>query len=329
MIFNALIIVALVPLALRGVKTAPLRRGAAAAQPADLRRSAGLSCRSSASSSSTCFWPRRGLRDVMDSRFVRHRRVLSAHGAHRRCLSRDRRRDRRSGVFRRPEAASSSATARPSARRCSGRPSRSRSYFWSRPSATAPQPTTGRPRAARITVRRTRRLTMSRRANRGAARRGSGNTTPVPVDLVTASAAGSIRTSAGRGRYQVAAWRGLVACDVRCAALVAAATQRQLSDLGRAARECAGAQSRARRSTEARQIDKHGLAEGRPNPDELLAHVRRRGTGEARAAAHFFWRVGRRRQDIRHARGGARLARRGRDASSVTSSRTVGVETER
>ena len=53
-IFNALIIVALVPLALRGVKyRADERRGAAAAQPADLRRRAASSCRSSASRSST------------------------------------------------------------------------------------------------------------------------------------------------------------------------------------------------------------------------------------------------------------------------------------
>ena len=54
-IFNALIIVALIPLALRGVRVpAARRRGAAAPQPADLRRSAASSCRSSASSSSTC-----------------------------------------------------------------------------------------------------------------------------------------------------------------------------------------------------------------------------------------------------------------------------------
>ena len=42
MIFNALIIVLLIPLALRGVKFVPIERGAAAApQPPDLRRSAG------------------------------------------------------------------------------------------------------------------------------------------------------------------------------------------------------------------------------------------------------------------------------------------------
>ena len=53
-IFNALIIVALVPLALRGVQLpGDERRGAAAPQPADLRRSAASSSRSSASRSST------------------------------------------------------------------------------------------------------------------------------------------------------------------------------------------------------------------------------------------------------------------------------------
>ena len=54
-IFNALIIVALIPLALRGVRYRPGQRVAAAApQPAGLRRSAASSRRSSASSSSTC-----------------------------------------------------------------------------------------------------------------------------------------------------------------------------------------------------------------------------------------------------------------------------------
>ena len=62
-IFNALIIIALIPLALKGVALPPDRRGrAAAAQPADLRRSAASSFRSSASRSSTlrsppCIWP--------------------------------------------------------------------------------------------------------------------------------------------------------------------------------------------------------------------------------------------------------------------------------
>jgi hypothetical protein len=57
-IFNALIIIVLVPLALRGVKT----RAASAAVL--LRRNllvygvGGSSCRSSASSWSTCCWPR-------------------------------------------------------------------------------------------------------------------------------------------------------------------------------------------------------------------------------------------------------------------------------
>ncbi len=57
-IFNALIIVLLIPLALRGVKFVPT--GAAAAAPAehpDLRRWAGSSPRSSGSSSSTCSSP--------------------------------------------------------------------------------------------------------------------------------------------------------------------------------------------------------------------------------------------------------------------------------
>ena len=53
-IFNALIIVALIPLALKGVRLpADRRRPAAAAQPVDLRRSAASSFRSSASRPST------------------------------------------------------------------------------------------------------------------------------------------------------------------------------------------------------------------------------------------------------------------------------------
>ena len=61
-IFNALIIVALIPLALRGVQFRPgERRRAAAPQPADLRRSAGSSPRSSASRSSTSSSPALGV----------------------------------------------------------------------------------------------------------------------------------------------------------------------------------------------------------------------------------------------------------------------------
>ena len=57
-IFNALIIVALIPLALRGVKFRAVGAAQRAApQPADLRRSAASSRRSSASSSSTCSSP--------------------------------------------------------------------------------------------------------------------------------------------------------------------------------------------------------------------------------------------------------------------------------
>ena len=57
-IFNALIIVVLIPLALRGVKFRAVERGRGAApQPPDLRRSAASSPRSSASSSSTCSSP--------------------------------------------------------------------------------------------------------------------------------------------------------------------------------------------------------------------------------------------------------------------------------
>ena len=61
-IFNALIIIALIPLALKGVEVSPdRRRRAAAPQPADLRRSAASCCRSSASRPSTsrstpCIW---------------------------------------------------------------------------------------------------------------------------------------------------------------------------------------------------------------------------------------------------------------------------------
>ena len=60
-IFNALIIVALIPLALRGVRYRPTSAAhAAAPQPADLRRSAASSSRSSASGSSTSRPPHPG-----------------------------------------------------------------------------------------------------------------------------------------------------------------------------------------------------------------------------------------------------------------------------
>ena len=91
-----------------------------------------------------------------------------------------------------------------------GQPFDDPKYFWGRPSATAPFPYN----AARL-------VGLEPRADEPGARRKAvqervealraadpGNTAPVPVDLVTASAAGSTRTSARRRRStRCAAWR--------------------------------------------------------------------------------------------------------------------------
>ena len=109
-----------------------VRRGAAASEPADLRRSAGSSCRSSGSSSSTCCWPRWCL-DREEDRCARvpssrARRVRAAHAADRGRLSAgDHRRSARGVSRTRRAAASSSATAASSARRCWDSRSRARS----------------------------------------------------------------------------------------------------------------------------------------------------------------------------------------------------------
>ena len=63
-IFNALVIVALIPLALRGVKFRAAARRPSCAATSSSTASAGSSCRSSSSSSSTSSSPRQGPSDV-------------------------------------------------------------------------------------------------------------------------------------------------------------------------------------------------------------------------------------------------------------------------
>jgi K+-transporting ATPase ATPase C chain len=103
-------------------------------------------------------------------------------------------------------------------------------HFWGRPSATAPQPYNARLPAARTKGRSTRRWPMRSRPRRGAARRRPGNTAPVPVDLVTASASGlDPDISPAAAQYQaarVARARGLTVEEV--SALVARSTQAPL-----------------------------------------------------------------------------------------------------
>ena len=83
------------------------------------------------------------------------------------------------------------ATATRSARRSSARPSAIPKHFWSRPSATTPQPYNGTASSGSNLGPLNPALTDAVKARVAALRRADpGNTAPVPVDLVTASASG-------------------------------------------------------------------------------------------------------------------------------------------
>ena len=237
-IFNALIIVFLIPLALKGVKYRPRRRGRAAApQPADLRPrrpdravrrhqadrpDAGrlrISPEERSHQGHAMTAIIRPALVLFAALIARHRRRLSAASspASRRSRSRPGRRqpDRRDGKV---------------GRLAADRPALQRPEVLLGPaSATAPLPEQRR---------RLRRLEPgpaepgADRCGQGPHRRAAaadpGNTAPVPVDLVTASASGlDPDISVAAARYQagrVARARGLPASAVQ--ALIARSTRR-------------------------------------------------------------------------------------------------------
>jgi K+-transporting ATPase ATPase C chain len=82
-----------------------------------------------------------------------------------------------------------------------GQPFEDPKYFWGRPSATSPFPYNAGASAGSNQGPTNPALIKAAQARVDALRAADpGNTTPVPVDLVTASAAGSIRTSVRRQR---------------------------------------------------------------------------------------------------------------------------------
>lgn len=87
-----------------------------------------------------------------------------------------------------------------------GQPFASRSYFWSRPSATAPQPYNGAASTGTNQAPGNPALAVAIAARVAALRAADpGNTAPVPVDLVTASASGlDPHISVAAAEYQVA-----------------------------------------------------------------------------------------------------------------------------
>jgi hypothetical protein len=150
-IFNALIIVALIPLALRGVRY----------RPAPAPRCCAATCSSTASAASaavpciklidlalTALGVAEGTRPCSRTLSPRALLLAPAHPAHRRRLPARRHRAsprRRSPPGQRqPDRARRGRSSAPSS---SASPSTPR-YFWGRPSATAPTPTTARPRPA-------------------------------------------------------------------------------------------------------------------------------------------------------------------------------------
>ncbi len=146
-IFNALIIPALIPLALKGVKYRAGRRGGdAAAEHADLRRRRHRCCRSSASRSIDIAAGRRCIspdeRTIMFGQLLPALRMLvAADGADRRRLSASRHRHRAGRVpARRQRQPDPSGRQGSRARALIGQPFDDPKYFWSRPSATSPMP---------------------------------------------------------------------------------------------------------------------------------------------------------------------------------------------
>ncbi len=228
-IFNALIIVVLIPLALKGVKYRPLgRRDAAAPQPADLRprRHHRALHRHQADR------PGAG-RGAPGLRGRRHRELIPqfpqrepaarAHPAaavdaadRHRLPARRHRRSRSSPFRRRPPAAWSCATASPVGSALIGQNFTDPKYFWGRPSATAPQPYNGTASGGSNLGPLNPALTEAVKARIEALRAADpDNHAAVPVDLVTASASGlDPEISLAAARYQaarVARARGLPA----------------------------------------------------------------------------------------------------------------------
>lgn len=125
---------------------------------------------------------------------------------------------------------------RPAGSALLGQPFSDPAHFWSRPSATAPQPYNGAASSGSNQSPTNAALLEAVRARVAALRAADpGNRKPVPVDLVTASGSGlDPHISPAAAEYQVARVaraRGLAEVDVR--ALVAAHTQgRTLGLLG-------------------------------------------------------------------------------------------------
>lgn len=119
-----------------------------------------------------------------------------------------------------------------------GQPFSDPKYFWSRPSATGPQPYNGLASSGSNQGPTNPALADAVRQRVGALRAADpGNTAPVPIDLVTASASGlDPHVSPASAHYQiarVARMRGLDEAKLR--ALVAAHTEpRQLGVFGEA-----------------------------------------------------------------------------------------------
>ena len=98
-----------------------------------------------------------------------------------------------------------------------GQPFSDPGYFWSRPSATVARSLQRAPPRAGPTWARPTPPCSQAIADRIAALRAAdpGNTAPVPIDLVTASASGlDPDISPAAAQYQVAGWPGPAACPV-------------------------------------------------------------------------------------------------------------------